>query len=322
MKSAAMTPSDDDLSTLADLVFDRLCEQPLKELLDVERALAAIDAAGDASRVAAWSERIWIPLRQRVIERMGASEERLGAWLPPARRAKAVERAGRPAPIPRSLIDELVGSERVREAVRGMINDTLTGFIQKASGALTDVGKGTAGGGGLRGAFSIGARVAGSMIGGIGEEVQSRMMDRVKDHLDGAVTTVQSRIGERLRSEETAKALGRRRQKAVERLLETTEARAVRDAAKVPWAELDEGVPEVIAHNLQREAFREALRADLGWVFAQVEGETVGSLLDGLGLRVHARAMFQRAGVPVLRALLASEDFSAWRATHLRDAAG
>lgn len=322
MKPATMTPSDDDLATLTDLVFDRLCERPLEDLLDVDRAVAALDAVGDAARVAAWSERLWIPLRQRVIARMAGSEERLGAWLPPARRAKVLERAGRPAPIPRSLVDELVGSDRVRDAVRTMINDTLTGFIQKASGALTDVGKGAAGGGGLRGAFSIGARVAGSMIGGIGEEVQSRMMERVKDHLDGAVANVQTRIGERLRSDETARALGRRRQKAVERFLETTEGRAVRDAEKVPWAELDEGLPEVIAHNLQRPALREALREDLAWAFERLKGETVGSLLDALGLRVHARAMFQAAGVPVLRSLLADEGFAAWRAAHLRDAAG
>lgn len=315
-----MAPTDDDLSALCDLVFDRLCERPLGELLDVDRALAAVDAAAEPARVAHWIGRLWSPLRERVTARMTGSDVTLGAWVPDARRAKMLSRAGGPAPIPRSLVDEVVGSDRVRDAVRAMINDTLTGFIQKASGALTDVGKGSAGSGGLRGAFGIGARVAGSIVGGIGEEVQSRLMDRVRDHLDGAVATVQTRIGERLRSDETAKALGRRRQQAVEKLLGTTERRAVRDASKVDWAEVDQAVPEVIAHNLAREAFRAGLRDDLGWLFEQVRGETVGSLLDGMGQRALAREFFRCAGVPVLREALGSDGFAAFRDAHLRDA--
>lgn len=286
-------------------LFEALCARPIPELIEVDRALDALDAALAPERVRAWSERLWIPLRQRVIARMAASEVRLGEYLPEARRAKVLERAGRPAPLPRAMVDELVSSEKTREAVRGMINDTLTSFIQKASGALSDVGKSSQGGGALRGAFGLGARVAGSVLGGIGEEVQSRLMDRVKDHLDGAVANVQSRIGERLRSEETAKALGKRRQRAVERLLDTTEARAVRDAEKVPWGELDEGTPALIAHNLQRPAFRDALRDDLGWITEQLRDETLGSLLDGMGLREHAAELFVRAAAPALASLRA-----------------
>lgn len=289
-------------------LFEALCARPVVELFDADRAMGALDAALAPERVKAWSERIAIPMRERVIARMAASDERLGAWVPDARRAKMLERAGRPAPLPRAMVDELVSSEKTREAVRGMINDTLTSFIQKASGALSDVGKGSGGGGALRGAFGLGARVAGSVLGGIGEEVQSRLMDRVKDHLDGAVANVQSRIGERLRSEETAKALGKRRQRALERLLDTTESRAVRDASQVPWAELDEGAPEFISHNLQRPALRAALRDDLAWIIERVQHETVGSLLDALGLRDHALDLFVRAVAPALADDVAPRD--------------
>lgn len=320
MKPRTMDPSDDDVLALCDLIFDALCERPLGDLLDVDRSLAAIDAMAEPARTAHWIERLWSPMRERVVARLGASEITLGAWIPEARRAKMLARAGGPAPIPRSIVEEVVGSERVREAVRGMINDTLTGFIQKASGALSDVGKGSAGSGGLRGAFGIGARVAGSMMAGLGEEVQSRLMDRVRDHLDGAVATVQTRIGERLRSEETAKALGKRRQQAVEKLLGTTEQRAVRDASKVDWAEINGAIPEIIAHNLGREALRAGLREDLGWIFEQFRDETLGGLLAQLGLRDPGREAFRATVAPTVRTLMGREAFRTWCAAHLRDA--
>ena len=292
----------DDAETRAHELFDAVCARPVSELLDADRALAALDAGLAPDRVRHWATTLWIPMRERVIARMAGSEAKLGAWLPEGRRKELLERAGRPAPLPKPMVDELVGSEKMREAVRGMINDTLTTFIQKSSGALADVGKGSSGGGALRGAFGLGARMAGSVIGNVGELVQPILMNAVKDQLDGAVSNVQTRIGERLRSDETAKALGKRRGKAVERLLETTEARAVRDASKVPWAEVDAGAPAFFAHNLARPELRAALREDVAWVAETLKGETVGSLLDAMGLRDHARDLFVRAVAPGLRA--------------------
>lgn len=303
--------TDESAEARALQLFDAVCAQPVSPLIDADRALRALDAGLTPERVRAWSARLWVPMRERVIARMAGSSARLGAWLPEARRTELLARANAPAPLPKSMVDELVGSEKMREAVRGMINDTLTTFIQKASGALSDIGKGAQGGGALRGAFGLGARVAGSVIGNVGDLAQPVLMSAVKDQLDGAVANVQARIGERLRSEETAKALGRRRGRALEKLLETTEARAVRDASKVPWAELDAGAPAFFTHNLQRPELRDALRDDVRWLAEALAGETIGSLLDAMGLRDHARELFVHAVAPALASLDEARDGSA-----------
>ena len=47
---------------------------------------------------------------------------------------------------------------------------------------------------------------------------------------------------------------------------------------------------------------RQALREDVAWVAETLKDETVGSLLDAMGLRDHARDLFVRLVSPGLRA--------------------
>lgn len=306
-----MPDLDDALLTeLLDLGFDHACTRPVSELIDSGRVLAALDALVEPERATRWQKRLWVPLRERVIARASKSAVTFGQWLPADTAEKLRALAGRPAPIPRAWIDEAVGSEKVRDAVRTMLSETLTSFVQKASSTLSD--NKSAGAGGLRGAIGWGARAAGSVLGSVGEEIQTRLQDRVRDFVDGAVANVQSRIAERLRSEETAKGLGKRRLKAFEKALTTTEAEATKNAHKTPWADLDAETPKVIAHNLARPEAREALRADLDAALQEIGAETLGSLLDDLGLRDAMRDAMHAVALPGLRALVRTDGFEAW----------
>lgn len=301
---------DDLLRELLDLGFDHACERPVSQLIDAERVLAALDAVTEPERSAKWHARLLKPMRARLLDRASKSAVTMGQWLP----ADAVEtlraRLGKPAPIPRAWIDEMVANERVRDAVRAMLSESLSTFIQKASTTLTE--NKAAGSGGIRGALGWGARAAGSVLGGIGEEIQGRLQDRVKDYVDGAVANVQTRIAERLRSEETARAIGQRRLKIFEKFLKTTEAEAVKNASKTPWDELDAVTPRLAHHNLARAEVREAVRAELDAALAELSTETLGSILDQLGLRAQMRDALHHHALPGLRDLVRTPGFEAW----------
>ena len=298
------------LLELIDLTFDHACGRPLRDLLDVERALPALDAVTEPERAARWQRRLIIPLRERLLARAAKSEVLLGRWLPDDITASLRERLGRPRPIPQKWVDEVVANERVREAVRAMLSEALTSFVQKASSALSE--NKAAGQGGLRGAFGWGAKAAGSLIGTIGDEVQQRLQERVRDYVDIAVGNVQARIAERLRSDDTAKAIGKRRLALFEKALKTTEAEAAKGAAKTRWEDVDARGPRVVAHNLARPEVREAIRAELEAVLAEIGGDTLGAALDDLGIREIARESVRAAALPGLRDLARTEAFEAW----------
>ena len=288
-----MDAPDADLLALLDDSFERLCAQPVGAFLDPEGALATLDLLGDPERVAGFNERVMVPLRDRLLDRAAKSDVKLRDWLPDEAAARIVERAGRPRPLPPKMVDELVASERVRDGVKATLTESLTSFVQKASAGG---GAAAVGGGMLRGALSFGAKAAGKMLGGVGEEIQRQLMDRVGDFVDGAMSNVQQRIAERLKSDETSRALGKRWGAGVAKALEGTEANGAKRLRRVAWAEIDAMAPAVVAHNAQRAALRAALAEELVAVGADLAGETVGSLLDAAGLREMAHAQWRRLG--------------------------
>ena len=287
-------PDDDTTLALLDDSFDRLCALPIGVLFEPESFLATLDAASDPERVAHWNSRLMVPLRDRILDRAAKSEVKLRDWLPEEVAAKIVERASRPRPLPPKVVDELVASEKVRDGVKATLTEALTSFVQKAGS-----GGGTAaamGGGMLRGALSFGAKAAGKMLGGVGEEIQRQLMDKVGDFVDGAMSSVQQRIAERLKSDDTAKAIGKRWGAGVAKALDGTESGGAKRGRRVAWAEVDAMTPAIVAHNVQRPVLRTSIAEELAAVGRDLEGETVGSMLEAFGLTDIVRGQWRRIG--------------------------
>ncbi|RKI42550.1 hypothetical protein D7X55_39070, partial [Corallococcus sp. AB049A] len=152
-------------------------------------------------------------------------------------------------------------------------------------------------------ALSWGARAAASagkgILGGLGGSLQ----DRVREVIDGSMALVQRRIADRLASEDTARALGARRQKIFLTTLEKTEAEVAQALGQVPHEQIDGLLPQVIAHNLARPEVREGLKAELHAVVEELSRHTVGELLDQAGLRDATRQWLHAHGLPFARTL-------------------
>jgi hypothetical protein len=294
---------DAALTQLLDAAFAFACQRRVGEFVDVDRLLDALDVAAEPSRVGRLLARFVAPVRARVLDRLRASSLPLGVWLPdPVRDALAVLLA-QPAPIPRALVDKVVADEHVRDSARAMLQEALSSFIHKAFSV-------TPGGRGLRGMIGLGARAAGGLLGGFGDEMQRQLEERVRDFVDGGVQLMQQRVAQKLTSEDTARLLGKRRRAAFLELLKEPESQLARFARRVPWEVLDAMLPSVVAHNLGRAELRAALREELAAVVAALAAQTVGELLDELGLRALAADAVRAHGLPLARAFLASSEFS------------
>ena len=287
---------DATLTAFLDRVYDFSCDQPVASFVDREHLLAALDDAAQPDRVARAVERLR-PVRERLFERAKKSELKLGVWLPEPLKDAVAAFLGQPVKIPRKLIDEAVTSERMRENLRAMMQESISSVLTKATTA-------SPGGRGLRGMIGLAGAAGRGLLGGLGEEIQRQLEERVRDFVDGGVSMVQQRIAQKLASEETANELGHRRKKAFLHLMETSEADAARTVERAPWPLLDGLWPVALKHNLQRAEVRAAILAEVDAALADVGAQKLGALLDEAGLREHLRGWLHRKGLPLAKSFL------------------
>jgi hypothetical protein len=299
------------LLALLDAAFDFGCTRTFGELVDVDQLMRAVDAVAEPTRAAKLLQRFVVPSRARLLERALKSELLLGAWIPEPMQKLIADFLGRPAPIPPRIIDEVVKSERVREAVKSMLEESLRNVIDRAFNAAP-------GGRGLRGLAGLAGSATRGIFGGIGEQVQKAIEDRLRDTLDVGVQIVQKRLAQRMASDDTARMLGVRRRQIFVEALKMKEADVARSLEDVPWPMLDGLAPPLVAHNVARAEVREAVKAELAAVLAELSSQPIGALLDDLGMRELLRETLRSRGLPLIRAFLASPEWAGW----LRSATG
>ena len=304
-------PLDDAaITAFLDLVFDHACAQPLSAFVDEARVLAAIETVATEPRVSMLHQRLLAPLRERLLARGKQSALTLAAWIPEPLVEPIADLVGAPMPLPPKLVDELVASEEVRDEVRAMLSDALSGFIKKATGGG---GEKT---GSLRDVLGRGARTFGAvgkgLLGGLGDELQRQMQDRVREFVDNSVSSLQERIAKKLKSDETTKTLAKRRRQGFLKLLKKPEKEAATSLESIPFAAIDALAPMLVGHNVRRTEIRDALKAEIGHALGDLGKTTVGEHLDELGLRDQARAALHAHGGAFGKSFMATPAFVAW----------
>jgi hypothetical protein len=188
-----------------------------------------------------------------------------------------------------------------------MMQEAVTGVIDRAFNAAPG---GT--GRGLRGVIGLGARATRGMFGGIADEVQRQLEDRVKDVIDSGVSLVQRRIVEKMTSEETARQMGERRRAVFLKLLERDEPTVGKFFQRGPHTFIDALMPVLGAHNLARAEVRKHLTDEVATVLAELSTQTVGELLDEVGLREQVARGLHHHLPPLLREFAATPGFVSW----------
>lgn len=303
-----MTPSDQAFQELLELGFEHVCARPLDAFVDVEHVMRAIDGGLTEDGVSTFVRRFVAPVRKRLLERAQRSTVVLGAWLPEPTREALAQLLGQPVRLPRAMIDELVASPHTRDAVKAMLQDAIGNIVAKSFGG---------GARGMRGAIGMAQRAGKGLFGGIGEEVQRQLEERLRDFVDIGVGLVLQRIAHQLASDETAVLLGTRRKKAFLALAKKTEPDAARflDSLQLPL--LEALLPTVVVWNLRRAEVREALRAEVEATLRELGRQPVGELLRDLGLYDAVRDDVRAHGVALLRELWGTPAMQAWLDRHV-----
>jgi hypothetical protein len=286
---------------LIDSAYDFLCSRRVGELAATDRVVAAIDAMCQPMRTARFVQRFIGPSRTRLFERARKSALKLQVWLPEPMRDMIAAELGKPAPLPRRVVEDLVASDRVRESVRAMVQETVNSVFERVLQS-TPGGSGK----GLFGVIGVGARVAGAAGRGLFGNIAN-------DVIDSGVTLVQRRIVERLTSDDTARQLGARRRALFGKLLDTDEPRAGKFMERTPWVLIDGLMPVLFAHNLGRPEVRQALHAEVDAVLAELSIQTIGELLDEMGIRDLVGAGLHAHVAPLIEAFVATPEFAAWK---------
>lgn len=303
--------SDEQLRELSYQAFDFLCQRRVSEFLSTEQIMEVVEEGCKPERVQHFRERFVAPRRRRIIELAKNSQIKLAAWLPESARDEIAAMLGQPAPLPKRWVEDAVASERVREEVKAMLHDTLTGFITKATAGLGEATPPAVGGAIGRFTKNFAAASKG-LLGGLGETIQKQLQERVRDFVDGSVAAIQRRIADKLTSEETSALLGKRRRETFLKALTWEESKVGRWMEKQPRERIEAMIPVIVQHNAARTELRDTVRGEVTEVLAELEKQTIGELLDELGLRTWARDGSAKAGVSLLRDFFATEGFASW----------
>lgn len=299
---------------LAEVLADFLLAQPMGRLIRAERVLDQLDRVLDERLMERATGAHLRPAIDREIARAKARGDVVGDWLTAEAKAELRSLAGRPIRIDRRMVERVVKQDEVKELIRQVVKDTLERF-------LTTVKTGGDDGGGAVGslgrkAFGFANRASAGVLGSLGSALEGRLTSAmntfVAHNLDGVLDKVVAVIT----SPETARQVSRGAMKTFDRAMDFPGRRVAEEAEKLPWDDLLEAVPGLIAHNLGREALRAGIRAEVDAALA-VEGERpVRSLWADEAAVAAARADIVEVLTPLVADFGASEAYGAWLADH------
>lgn len=297
---------------LLDVLFDFLLDQPIGDLLEEARIFSAIERALDAPWVAQVISQRVEPTILRVLARaQERPEERVGHWLDAESEAALRHLAQTPRPLPPQQVRRFLGHQQVRTMLQQFVEDTLARFIStfKPGGE----GGGLAGAVG-RGAFGFASRLGGGIVSGVGEQIEAQLKRAASTFVQTSMPALIEHIVGQLTHRQAAERQAQIQVSLLEQLLQSPIAPAAQwSAEKLDFDALRAHLPRLIAHNLQREALRADLRAEIQAQLDVLRAQPVRSLLEeSHWAAIHAD--LQHFGPPLLARFAQSAGFLQWLA--------
>lgn len=281
-------------------IFDALMERRVSDFFDEELLGQAVDAMAAPGRGAEIWTRFVAPVRQGVLRRLAAQDNRLQEAVPAGVMELVIALLPSLPPPPRDLVEQLVGSGEVRAEVRRLLEDTMTELFNKVSGVAP---KGTAAA--AFGVFTWGARAASAAGRGFVSALGGDVDARIREAVELGVGLAQKRFVDLVASPENAKRMGKELARVIPRVLEMREAEVAKYAERVSFPLLDGLSASLFTHNAGRQHVRSIVVAEAQAFVERASDTTLGELLDRLGLRAPLRAATERMGGKVVEVVSA-----------------
>jgi len=308
-------------------VLDHVLAQPLRDLVDLERVHALVTSALSEPNVRTAVQRHVVPGWRRYAAAIAGSDTRVGALVPEAARPSihAIARALR---VPRARWAKgAVDPALVRRFLAPVWTQVLLSFATRlpipglaAAGGKRD-GSGVAGflarsvQGGAEKLIDRGR----SMMGGLGAEVERRLLEAARGFSDNAAEIFREALRERVASSEGRELLERITGELVERVLDARFSDLQEDVAALPLDQVFDLAPQLVAHAAPGPYVEDIVQREIA-AYLELEGErTLDSMLDELGIAAEVRAALLARGQSVAAGYFASPSFADWCARLLGD---
>lgn len=299
---------------LAALLIDFVLDQPTSTIVTPAHLLADLDKALDERLTERNVKAHLRPFIDREIARAKTRGDTVGDWFTAEAKAELRALAARPIEIPRETVSRWVKRDEVRRMVRAAVQDTLESFIDtvKPGGA----GGGTVGAVGRK-AFGFASRASGGVLGSIGNQIEGQLKRAVNGFLANNLEGILDKVVLTATSDDTKQRISKEAVRTFDRAMRLTGAEVAGHAEKLPWDDLLEALPGQLAHNLNREAIRDGITAEVE-AFLAVDGDTP---FRGMFADEAAVDAWKAEAVPMVAPLLAqfwgSPGAVAWWAKHL-----
>jgi hypothetical protein len=304
---------------LCELSIDQLFGQRLRELIEPEALTQLLLVSLREQPVRRALERQIGPLLARHAQACAGSELRLRELVGPRAHDKLLALAPKlrlpPGRWARSAVDPAL----VRQLLGPVWSQVLVHFAKR----LTLAGTGGAGARPRAGLTSILARSmeeqaqrlidrGRSMMGGLGSEVERRLMAAARDFSDNAAQLFRAALIARVESDEGRMLVAEIVRGVIDQTMHARLSDLQTDLDALPLADILELVPDLVSHAVSSAFVEDSVQRELAaWLTLEAD-RTLGELLDESGSRLLVRELLTRQLDRMLISLAQRPAFERW----------
>lgn len=256
---AAALANADASAALAGALIDFALEQPVSIVMTPAHILADLDRALDERLTERNIQKHLRPFIDREIERAKTRGDTVGDWFTAEAKAELRSLAARPIDIPPRTVERWVKRDEVRTLVRSAVQDTLESFIATVK---TGSGGGAVGAVGRR-AFGFAKKASGGVLGSIGNQIEGQLKRATNAFLANNLDGILDKAVRIATAPETKQKVSKEAVRIFDRAMKTEGKDVAKYAEKLPWDDLLEALPGQLSHNLNREAIRDGIKAEV-----------------------------------------------------------
>lgn len=296
---------------LARMSVEEGLQIPLREVLDAEAVADALVLglrSGGPGALALRNLESMVGLER---ERASQSGELLREGLPPGVVEGLEQRVLRPSGLPRDFGRNIVDPVFLRSLVASALTETLETFLTRLPfGGILEGDGGLIGSLARKGAGRL--KSAGSVLSNLGGGMQDGLKRQAKEFASASADRLKEGVMERFRAVESHQAVESMRHRALASVLDLTltEVYALADDPGV--AVLWEWCEATLAHNLEREEVREAIREQVRCGLLRLKDQTLGELLSEFGTTDIVVEQGTLGVTSLIGSLTRREDFKCW----------
>jgi len=218
----------------------------------------------------------------------------------------------RPVSLNRAMVGDVIQHGAVEELLRELLINALQGFAQRLKPAMPSPGKASSR---LRSLKKVGE----GMLGGLGAEIERQAEQRVKDFVDGILSSVVAQAADELCNPEKAETYGRFRGHILDQLLDTPLADLVQEIEKVDPEALVGTTAATLRAVSERETLETEIAAIIKGALDSIGTKSAEDLLSEAGIADTWRSDVEAQVSQVARGFIATPGFHDWLTALLKD---